>query len=110
MDSMDLRGRFTSSPVLGYKVFVPDYTGLNESYISERDRELTIPDECVVLPPGVYACQVCGKTLIAAASSVNAISKFPYAPTGCTTLGGYVWWKIVGCCDKKYLIKNEGRG
>lgn len=110
MASKNINGRFKSSPVSGNKVFIPNYTGLNQSYISPSDRELTIPDECEVLPPDVFACQVCGKTLMAAASSANAISKFPYAPTGCTTLGGYVWWKIVSCCGKQYLVKNEGRG
>ncbi len=93
----------------GFKIFVPDYSGLNESYISSDDRALKIPVDCLVPPPGIVRCLVCGRVFLESAGSGGAISKFLYAPKGCTTLGGHVWWTIVSCCNRKFLIQNTGR-
>jgi ankyrin repeat protein len=61
--------QITGSQRPGYKVFTPDYTGLNESYISAKDRALEIPNDCVVLPEDVFQCPACGQFFSAAASS-----------------------------------------
>ncbi len=89
-------------------MFIPDYREFNQSYISYEDKALEIPADCIVLPPGVFQCPQCNR-LFSGYGSSGAISKFPYAPTGLTTLGGYVWWKIVHCCGQKYLIRVTGR-
>lgn len=96
------------STVRGKKVFIPDYAGLNPAYITAKDRALEIPEDCFVLPKGIFNCPICG-AFFSDTGSQGAISKFPYAPAELSTMGGYVWWKLVTCCDHTYLIRVEGR-
>lgn len=58
---------------------------------------------------GAFSFSTACGTFFSDYGSYGAISKFPYAPAGLTTMGGYVWWKLVTCCDHSYLIRVEGR-
>jgi len=90
------------------KIFIPDYSDLNESYITNKDKALEISNATIVLPDGIFTCPDCGE-LFTRYESSRAISKFDYAPKGCTTMGGYVWWTVVHHCNREYLIKVTGR-